>query len=108
MARVGLLSSAALVDKRKWAIVIAFVVAAILTPPDPISQIGLAVPTILLYEISIWAARMVERQREQERVKKEKKDAADAAAEKAKPTEAETAEAKADETTPPPAPEKKS
>ena len=108
MARVGLLSSAALVDKRKWAIVIAFVVAAILTPPDPISQIGLAVPTILLYEISIWAARMFERQREQERVKKEKKDAADAAAEKAKPTEAETAEAKADETTPPPAPEKKS
>src|SRR5690606_26243788 len=77
MARVGLLSSEALADKRKWAIVIAFVVAAVLTPPDPVSQIGLAVPTILLYEVSIWAARMVERKREQERVAREKADAAD-------------------------------
>ncbi len=44
-----------LAEKRKWAIVI-FVVAAVLTPPDPVSQIGLAVPTIILYEISIWTA----------------------------------------------------
>ena len=42
MARVGLLSSQALREKRKWAIVIAFIVAAVLTPPDPISQISLA------------------------------------------------------------------
>jgi sec-independent protein translocase protein TatC len=63
MARVGLLSSQALADKRKWAIVIAFVVAAVLTPPDPLSQIGLAVPTILLYEVSIWSARLIERRR---------------------------------------------
>ena len=100
MARVGLLSSAALVDKRKWAIVIAFVVAAVLTPPDPVSQIGLAVPTILLYEISIWAARMVERQRENERLAKEKKEAAEAAAEKAaagKTKPAEAADEKPDE-----------
>ncbi len=83
MARVGLLSSQALVDKRKWAIVLAFVVAAVLTPPDPVSQIGLALPTILLYEISIWTARMIERNREQERVAREKKEAAEAAAEKA-------------------------
>ncbi|WP_173931514.1 twin-arginine translocase subunit TatC [Chelativorans sp. Marseille-P2723] len=68
MARVGLLSSQALVDKRKIAIVAAFVVAAVLTPPDPVSQIGLALPTILLYEISIWSARMVERRREEERL----------------------------------------
>ena len=67
MARVGLLTSQGLADKRKWAIVIAFVVAAVLTPPDPVSQIGLAVPTILLYEVSIWSARMIERKREQER-----------------------------------------
>src|SRR5690606_22314706 len=80
MARVGLLSSAALVDKRKWAIVIAFVVAAILTPPDPVSQIGLAVPTIILYEVSIWAARLVERKREAERVAREKQEAAENAA----------------------------
>ncbi len=83
MARVGLLSSQGLADKRKWAIVIAFVVAAVLTPPDPVSQIGLAVPTIILYEISIWAARMVERKREAERLAREKQDAADEAAEKA-------------------------
>jgi len=66
MARVGLLSSKALAEKRKWAIVIAFIVAAVLTPPDPISQIGLAVPTILLYEVSIWAARLIERKRSEE------------------------------------------
>jgi len=75
MARVGLLSSAGLRDKRKWAIVLAFVVAAVLTPPDPVSQIGLALPTILLYEVSIWSARMVERKREQERVAAEQKEA---------------------------------
>jgi sec-independent protein translocase protein TatC len=41
------------------------VVAAVLTPPDPASQIGLAIPTILLYEISIILARMIEKQREE-------------------------------------------
>jgi sec-independent protein translocase protein TatC len=65
MTRVGLLSSQALKDKRKWAIVIAFVVAAVLTPPDPMSQIGLALPTIILYEVSIWSAKLIERSREQ-------------------------------------------
>ncbi|WP_312468594.1 MULTISPECIES: twin-arginine translocase subunit TatC [Brucella] len=65
MARVGLITSAGLKDKRKYAIVIAFVVAAVLTPPDPASQIGLAIPTILLYEISIILARMIEKQREE-------------------------------------------
>ena len=76
MARVGLLSAAALADKRKWAIVIAFVVAAVLTPPDPVSQIGLAVPTILLYELSILLARWVERDREKQRLAKEAAEAA--------------------------------
>ncbi|MGB3389564.1 MAG: twin-arginine translocase subunit TatC, partial [Pseudaminobacter sp.] len=83
MTRVGLLSSQALVDKRKWAIVLAFVVAAVLTPPDPVSQIGLALPTILLYEVSIWTARMIERNREKDRVAREKKEAAQEASEKA-------------------------
>ncbi len=68
LARVGLLTSQWLKDKRKFAIVIAFVVAAVLTPPDPVSQIGLALPTILLYEISIYAARLVERKRAEEAV----------------------------------------
>ncbi|MBO6539446.1 MAG: twin-arginine translocase subunit TatC [Rhizobiaceae bacterium] len=63
MARVGLITAQGLADKRKYAIVFAFVTAAILTPPDPVSQIGLAVPTILLYEVSIWLARRTERKR---------------------------------------------
>ncbi|WP_274629259.1 twin-arginine translocase subunit TatC [Arvimicrobium flavum] len=75
MARVGLLTSQTLAEKRKWAIVIAFVVAAVLTPPDPISQIGLALPTILLYEISIWTARLIERKREEERMASESSEA---------------------------------
>jgi len=72
MTRVGMLSSKALAEKRKWAIVIAFVVAAVLTPPDPMSQIGLAIPTILLYEVAIWSARMIERSQERERLAREK------------------------------------
>jgi sec-independent protein translocase protein TatC len=63
LARVGLITGDWLAQKRKYAIVIAFVAAAILTPPDPLSQIGLALPTILLYEISIHTARWIERQR---------------------------------------------
>ncbi|MBM7047638.1 MULTISPECIES: twin-arginine translocase subunit TatC [Rhizobium] len=68
LARVGLLTSEWLAQKRKFAIVFAFIVAAVLTPPDPMSQIGLAVPTILLYEISIYAARLVERQRARQKL----------------------------------------
>ncbi len=68
LARVGLLTSNWLREKRKFAIVLAFVVAAVLTPPDPMSQIGLALPTIILYEIAIWAARLVERQRARDAV----------------------------------------
>ena len=64
LGRAGLISSDTLKTKRKWAIVITFIVAAILTPPDPITQIGLAVPTILLYEISIHAVRIVEKKRQ--------------------------------------------
>ncbi len=69
LARVGLVSSEGLKDKRKYAIVIAFVTAAVLTPPDPVSQIGLALPTILLYEISIFMARLVEQNREKNSTK---------------------------------------
>lgn len=83
MTRVGMLSSKGLAEKRKWAIVIAFVVAAVLTPPDPMSQIGLAIPTILLYEVSIWAARLIERDQEKQRVAREKQDAAETVADKA-------------------------
>jgi sec-independent protein translocase protein TatC len=63
LARVGFVTADGLKEKRKYAIVIAFIAAAILTPPDPVSQIGLALPAILLYEISIYTARLIERQR---------------------------------------------
>ncbi|MCH7937892.1 MAG: twin-arginine translocase subunit TatC [Proteobacteria bacterium] len=63
LARVGMVSSKGLKKNRKYAIVLAFVAAAILTPPDVISQIGLALPTMVLYEISILCVRMVEKGR---------------------------------------------
>ena len=66
MARVGLVTAEDLASKRRYAIVGVFVMAAILTPPDVISQIGLAVPIILLYEASIIGARIIERQRAKE------------------------------------------
>ena len=59
----GMISADSLKSKRKYAVVLTFIAAAVLTPPDPISQIGLAVPTILLYEVSIWLARRTERKR---------------------------------------------
>lgn len=63
LARVGIVTSKGMREKRRYAVVLAFVAAAVLTPPDVISQIGLAVPTILLYEISIVAVRMIEKGR---------------------------------------------
>jgi sec-independent protein translocase protein TatC len=63
LARAGLVTAKGLREKRRYAIVLAFVAAAILTPPDPLSQIGLALPIIFLYEISIISARMVEKKR---------------------------------------------
>jgi sec-independent protein translocase protein TatC len=63
LARVGLATSKGMAAKRKYAIVGVFIVAAIFTPPDPLSQISLAVPIIILYEISILMAKMVEKKR---------------------------------------------
>jgi sec-independent protein translocase protein TatC len=68
LVRVELLTSQGLSSKRKYAIVIAFIVAAVLTPPDPISQISLALPTIVLYEIAIIAAKMIEKSRSRREV----------------------------------------
>ena len=63
LARAGFTTADGLASKRKYAIVISFVAAAILTPPDVISQVGLALPIIALYEISIIAVRIVERKK---------------------------------------------
>lgn len=63
LARVGIVSSEMLRSGRRYAIVLAFVAAAILTPPDVISQVALAIPTLLLYEASIWTVRAVEKRR---------------------------------------------
>jgi sec-independent protein translocase protein TatC len=63
LARVGFVTSDGLKRKRRYAVLLAFVAAAILTPPDPLSQIGLAIPIILLYEISIWCTRLIEKKR---------------------------------------------
>jgi sec-independent protein translocase protein TatC len=65
LIKVGILNVDTLRKGRRYAIVIMFVVAAIITPPDIISQIGLAIPLILLYEISIFAARWVAPKREE-------------------------------------------
>lgn len=63
LARAGIVTSQTLVAKRRYAIVGIFAAAAILTPPDPISMCSLAVPLLLLYEISIFSARRVEKDR---------------------------------------------
>lgn len=76
LARAGLVTSAGLRKKRKYAVVGMFVFAAVITPPDIVSQIGLAIPMLILYEISVYTAKLAERKR----AKREA--AADAAAEK--------------------------
>lgn len=62
----GLVTSQMLRTGRRYAIVAVFVVAAVVTPPDPISQITLAIPLCLLYEISIWCVWLIERRRKEE------------------------------------------
>jgi sec-independent protein translocase protein TatC len=74
LARVGLISAAALASKRRYAIVAVFIAAAILTPPDVVSQCALAIPLIILYEISIFCARLVEKQRAQREAEEEAKE----------------------------------
>ncbi len=71
LAQAGLVSSDTLRSKRKYAVVLTFIAAAVLTPPDPVSQIGLAVPTLLLYELSIQSARLVEKRRAQREAERE-------------------------------------
>lgn len=101
LARMGMVSSSGLRTKRKYAILVAFVMAAVLTPPDPFTQCLMAGPLIILYELGIWVAfffgkkekRHLKRQAEEEAAKQAEMDAAAAAnepeedAEKAEPDE---------------------
>lgn len=64
LARVGFITSDYLKRGRKYAVVLVFLIAAFLTPPDLISQIGLAIPTLLLYEISIFIVSMIEKRKD--------------------------------------------
>jgi sec-independent protein translocase protein TatC len=64
LGRVGLVTSDFLRRNRRYAIVLGFVAAAILTPPDVLSQVALAVPLIALYEASIWSVALVEKRRD--------------------------------------------
>ena len=61
LAKVGFIDSEYLKTRRKYVVIIIFSMAAILTPPDPITQIGLALPLLLLYEISIFTVKFVQK-----------------------------------------------
>ena len=61
LARVGVVDSEFLKRRRKYVVVIIFTAAAILTPPDPITQIGLAIPLLILYELSIFSVSLIEK-----------------------------------------------
>ena len=60
LARIGVVSSTFLKERRKYVVVIIFAAAALLTPPDPITQIGLAIPLLILYELSIFSVKFIE------------------------------------------------
>jgi sec-independent protein translocase protein TatC len=58
LARMGVVSVDKLREWRGYFIVIAFIIAAVITPPDVVSQLALAIPMVLLYEVGLWAARI--------------------------------------------------
>tara|TARA_B100000029_G_scaffold406438_1_gene407065 strand:- start:4467 stop:5231 length:765 start_codon:yes stop_codon:yes gene_type:complete len=63
LARVGFIDSQYLKERRKYVIVLIFIIAAILTPPDPITQIGLGIPLLILYELSILSVKIIEKKK---------------------------------------------
>ena len=65
LAKTGVITAETLRTKRRYAIVIVFIFAAIVTPPDPISQLALATPMLILYEVSIFGARLVGKKAEE-------------------------------------------
>ena len=75
LGRIGIITSQQLKDKRRYFVVGAFIAAAVLTPPDVISQMSLALPLLVLYEGSIWSVRIVERKAKAEADAKDEADA---------------------------------
>ncbi len=71
LARIGILTSDQLKKARRYAIVGVFILAAVLTPPDVVSQLALAIPTLLLYEVSVYLVRLVEKRRAAEEAARE-------------------------------------
>jgi sec-independent protein translocase protein TatC len=71
LVRVGIVTTDSLRAKRRYAIVVCFIVAAVLAPPDVVSQIALAVPLLAFYEISILIGRWIEKKRAEEDKKAE-------------------------------------
>jgi sec-independent protein translocase protein TatC len=63
LAKAGIIDSKLLIEKRRYAVLIVFIIAAVLTPPDVISQFALAIPTLLLYELAIFSVKYVEKGR---------------------------------------------
>jgi len=61
LARIGIVNAKFLRERRKYVVVMIFAAAAILTPPDPITQIGLAIPLLILYELSIFSVNIIEK-----------------------------------------------
>ena len=61
LARINVIDSTYLKERRKYVVVIIFAFAALLTPPDPITQIGLAIPLLILYEFSIISVSIIEK-----------------------------------------------
>ena len=66
LARIGVIDSEYLKIRRKYFVVIIFAAAALLTPPDPITQIGLAIPLLILYELSILSVKLTEKKKQKE------------------------------------------
>ena len=60
LARIGVVNSTFLKERRKYVVVMIFAAAAVLTPPDPVTQIGLAIPLLILYELSIFSVKFIE------------------------------------------------